>query len=57
MRHCAASVPRGCRCYPPETVIAEKLHAMVVLGSKNSRMRDFFDIDVLATAESFEDSA
>jgi hypothetical protein len=42
------------RAYPPETVIAEKLHAMVVLGSKNSRMRDFFDIDALAAAESFE---
>jgi Nucleotidyl transferase AbiEii toxin, Type IV TA system len=42
------------RSYPPETVIAEKLHAMVVLGSKNSRMRDFFDIDALAAAESFE---
>jgi hypothetical protein len=26
-----------------ETAIAEKLHAMVELGSKNSRMRDFFD--------------
>lgn len=42
------------RAYPPETVIAEKLHAMVLLGSKNSRMRDFFDIDALAAAESFE---
>lgn len=42
------------RSYPPETVIAEKLHAMVVLGSKNTRMRDFFDIDALAAAEPFE---
>lgn len=42
------------RSYPKETVIAEKLHAMVVLGSKNSRMRDFFDIDALAAAEPFE---
>jgi hypothetical protein len=25
-------------------MIAEKLHAMVVLGSKNSRLRDFFDV-------------
>ena len=32
------------RIYPPETVIAEKLHAMVDLGMQNSRMKDFFDI-------------
>jgi hypothetical protein len=42
------------RAYRPETAIAEKLHAMVDLGSKNSRMRDFFDIQALAAAESFE---
>jgi predicted nucleotidyltransferase component of viral defense system len=42
------------RAYRPETAIAEKLHAMVELGSKNSRMRDFFDIQALAAAEPFE---
>jgi len=36
------------RAYRPETAIAEKLHAMVVLGEANSRMRDFFDIHALA---------
>lgn len=41
------------RAYPPEAMIAEKLHAMVLLGSKNSRMRDFFDIDSLAQKKSF----
>lgn len=35
------------RAYPRETVIAEKLHAMVTLGMANSRMKDFFDIWVL----------
>jgi hypothetical protein len=39
--------------YCPETSIAEKLHAMITLGSSNSRMRDFFDIRALARAESF----
>jgi hypothetical protein len=34
-------------------VVAEKLHAMVVLGSKNSRMRDFFDVDGLALRSAF----
>jgi len=41
------------RAYQPETTIAEKLHAMVVFGSKNSRMRDFFDIQVLARHQAF----
>lgn len=40
--------------YPPETVIAEKLHAMVVLGSINSRMRDFFDVWYLARHFEFD---
>lgn len=42
------------RAYRPETSIAERLHAMVVLGDINSRMRDFFDIHALAMRESFE---
>jgi predicted nucleotidyltransferase component of viral defense system len=41
------------RAYRPETTIAEKLHAMVELDSKNSRMRDFFDVRALAAHESF----
>lgn len=41
------------RAYRPETAIAEKVHAMVVLGSKNSRMRDFFDVHALAMHEPF----
>jgi hypothetical protein len=36
------------RAYPVYTVIAEKLHAMVVLGMSNSRMKDFFDLAVIA---------
>jgi len=42
------------KAYRPETAIAEKLHAMVTLGSKNSRMRDFFDVRALARAEAFD---
>ena len=30
--------------YPPETVFAEKLEAMLQLGELNSRMKDFYDI-------------
>jgi hypothetical protein len=36
------------RAYPVYTVIAEKLHAMVVLGMNNSRIKDFFDLAVIA---------
>lgn len=32
------------RIYPRETVISEKFQAMVHLGIKNSRMKDFYDI-------------
>jgi predicted nucleotidyltransferase component of viral defense system len=30
--------------YPRETVVAEKLHAIVLLGLSNSRMKDYFDL-------------
>ena len=40
------------RAYPPETVIAEKFHAMVVLGRANSRMKDYYDVWMLI--DSFE---
>jgi hypothetical protein len=33
--------------YSPESVIAEKYHAMVVLGMANSRMKDYLDLWVL----------
>lgn len=32
------------RAYPPETVIAEKFHAIVVLGTANGRMKDYYDL-------------
>jgi predicted nucleotidyltransferase component of viral defense system len=38
------------RAYPPETVIAEKFHAMVVLGLANSRMKDYYDVWMLMSA-------
>jgi len=34
--------------YPRETVVAEKLDAIVQLGTANSRMKDFYDLFVLA---------
>jgi predicted nucleotidyltransferase component of viral defense system len=43
------------RAYAPETVIAEKFQAMVALGRANSRMKDFYDIWVLARTFEFKD--
>lgn len=42
--------------YPRETVVAEKLEAMVKLGQLNSRMKDFYDIWLLAEYFDFDGS-
>ena len=42
------------RAYPPETVIAEKFHAMVVLGRANSRMKDYYDVWMLMNTFAIE---
>lgn len=40
--------------YPKETVVAEKLNAMVDRGMANSRMKDFFDLSFLARTTHFD---
>jgi hypothetical protein len=40
--------------YPRETVVAEKFEAMVKLGEFNSRMKDFYDLLVLARRFDFD---
>jgi len=40
--------------YPPETIIAEKFHAMVLFGDANTRMKDFFDVHLLAESRHFD---
>ncbi|MBP9233197.1 MAG: nucleotidyl transferase AbiEii/AbiGii toxin family protein [Hyphomonadaceae bacterium] len=42
------------RAYPPETVVAEKLEALVSLGMRNSRMKDFFDLWAIARTFEFD---
>ena len=42
------------RAYPPETVVAEKLEALISLGIRNSRMKDFFDLWVMAKGFAFD---
>ena len=39
------------RTYPVYTVVAEKLHAMVLLGMTNSRLKDYLDLSVLLDRE------
>ncbi len=40
--------------YPREAVVAEKFEAMVVLGDRNSRIKDFFDLHYLASNFEFD---
>jgi hypothetical protein len=42
------------KAYPPETVVAEKLEALVSLGVANSRMKDFFDLWAISRTFAFE---
>jgi Uncharacterized conserved protein len=46
--------PPMIRAYPREAVVAEKMHALVILGERNSRFKDFYDLFVLASRFSFE---
>lgn len=40
--------------YPKETVVAEKLQIIVDLGIQNSRMKDFYDLYVMANLFNFD---
>ncbi len=42
------------RVYPKETVVAEKCQAIVILGMANSRMKDYFDLQMLAADYHFD---
>jgi len=42
------------RVYPKETVISEKLQAMVTMGMMNSRMKDFYDIWIISRQFDFK---
>lgn len=42
------------RSYPKYTVVAEKFHAVCLLGMANTRMKDYFDLWVLLTEGTLE---
>lgn len=44
------------RTYPVYTVVAEKLHAMVLLGMTNSRVKDYLDVWILLGRETLDAS-
>ena len=46
--------PPQLRTYPVYTVVAEKLHAIVLLGITNSRLKDYFDLWILLDREALD---
>lgn len=42
------------RTYPVYTVVAEKLHAIALLGMTNSRVKDYLDLSVLLARETLD---
>jgi predicted nucleotidyltransferase component of viral defense system len=42
------------RVYPPETVVAEKFESMVSRGMLNSRMKDYYDLRIMAKEFRFD---
>jgi hypothetical protein len=52
-----ADVPApALRAYPKATAVAEKLHAVSILGMTNTRMKDFFDLWVLLHDTTLDDA-
>ena len=48
---------RRLRAYPRETVVAEKFEAMVRLGIANTRMKNLYDLRVMATSSAFGENS
>lgn len=44
------------RTYPVYTVVAEKLHAITLLGMANTRMKDYLDLQVIFEREALDDA-
>ncbi len=46
--------PPRLRAYPVETIVAEKLEALVVLGMANSRVKDYYDLFLISQTFTLE---
>jgi hypothetical protein len=44
------------RTYPTYTVVAEKLHAIALLGMTNTRMKDYYDLMILLERETLDEA-
>lgn len=44
------------RAYPPASVVAEKFHAVVLLGLVNGRMKDYYDLWAILNSQAIETS-
>jgi Nucleotidyl transferase AbiEii toxin, Type IV TA system len=42
------------RAYPKYTVVAEKFHAICLLGMANTRMKDYFDLEILLSEDTLD---
>jgi hypothetical protein len=42
------------RAYPRYTVVAEKFHAICLLGMANTRMKDYFDLEILLSEDTLD---
>lgn len=54
LRSMLGDPPPRILAYPREAVVAEKLNAMVTLGERNSRYKDFYDLHAMANAFDFD---
>jgi len=54
IRFCLNFLSRNYLRIPEETVVAEKLEAITVLGVLNSRMKDYFDLMLLSQLYEFD---
>ena len=55
-RCCPTFRHRSCAPTPKATVVAEKLHAVIVLGMTNTRPKDFFDLALLLRDDTLDDA-
>lgn len=54
---CKGFEPPELPCYPWETVVAEKLHAILQHGAGNTRMKDFYDLVAISRNMNLQEEA
>jgi Nucleotidyl transferase AbiEii toxin, Type IV TA system len=54
VQYCSTARPPNLLSYPVETVVAEKFEASVSLGIANTRLKDFYDLWMIANTFEFD---